>query len=81
MARVIDKDEKALLNFQSMCVIRYLMENYSLRRADATSIWYSSRTRRYIEDNNLGWVAPARVFDELLMEKRKDLNWMARPFS
>lgn len=81
MSKARDKDEQDLLNFQSMHVIKFLMENFNLRRADATSIWYSSRTKKYIEDNNLCWVAPTRVFDELLMERKNDSRWMARPFS
>lgn len=49
MSKARDKDEQDLLNFQSMYVIKFLMENFNLRRADATSIWYSSRTKEYIK--------------------------------
>ncbi len=49
MSKARDKDEQDLLNFQSMYVIKFLMENFNLRRAYATSIWYSSRTKEYIK--------------------------------
>lgn len=61
-------------------IIEALMSLQKLNREQAAKVWYASKTKEYIERNNLYWISPARAYDELVLEQKNDPRWMIGPF-
>ncbi len=77
----IDKDRAMrLFKFQSREIIDGLMDLNDMTREQATRFWYTSKTKDYIEQHNLCWISPARLYDELILEKQNSPYWMLGPF-
>ena len=60
------------LKSQSEVVVRNLTEQQGLSRVDAINLWYKSRTKRYLEENNLFFVSGMRCYIELMYEINKN---------
>lgn len=57
-------------------MIYYLVNRYGYSLEQATELWYESKTRHVIqEEEQAGWVSPSRCLQELLMEINKDPMW------
>lgn len=62
--------------FQNRIVIYRLVTRYGYSLEKATELWYASKTRYVIqEEEQAGWVSPARCLQELLMEVNHDPMW------
>lgn len=62
--------------FQNKMVIYHLVNNYGYSIEKATELWFNSKTRHVIQEEEKGdWVSPARCLQELLMEVNHDPMW------
>lgn len=44
--------------------------------AEATDLWFKSKTREYFDKNDMFWVADYAMIDELQLELNNDPTWM-----
>lgn len=68
------------LDFQSEFVIKSLVKDKNIGIKDATNLWYLSKTKKFLEDNNLYFASPARCYYELLLEMTNSPRWMRGSF-
>ena len=71
---------KELFKYQSQSTIKYIMINQKVSVEKATNMWYSSKTRKYLEEHDMYWVAPSRCYDEFEQEQKNSPYWMTEPF-
>lgn len=75
-------DDIKIKEMQSKMVISFLIKDHKLNLAEATKLWYNSRTKAKLIDgtNDYTHVSPARCYDELIMELNNDPHWMKGQF-
>lgn len=62
--------------YQNRTVVYNLVTNYGYSLEQATELWYTSKTRHVIqEEEKADWASPARCLQELLMEVNHDPLW------
>lgn len=69
-----------LRNKQNAFVIKHLMKDRGMPTEEAIRVWMNSKTRAYLEENNLFWVAETRCYWELVLELNNDRRWLKEPF-
>ena len=67
---------------QSKYVIAFIMEDTKMSLAEATKLWYNSKTKAIIIDGNNDYthVSPTRCYYELQMELTNNPRWMKGQF-
>lgn len=63
-------------------VIELIIREQKMTLADATKLWYNSKTKAILLDGEDDYthLAPAVCYDELMYEVNKDPYWMKRDF-
>ena len=62
--------------FQNKMVVYRLVNDYGYTLENAAKLWYTSKTRHVIqEEEKADWASPARCLQELLMEINNDPMW------
>lgn len=79
MSKDIIRTEE-LFKYQSQSTIKYIMMNQKVSLEKATNMWYSSKTKKYLEEHDMYWVAPSRCYDEFEQEQKNSTYWMTEPF-
>lgn len=72
-------EKKEAIEYASACVIKIIMEDRHISCAEATKLWYNSKTKAATLDGELWFLAPTRLYAELELEESGDSMWMARP--
>lgn len=68
LASIIRTKDKRLVNL--------IVRDMNKTVADATDLWFKSKTREYFDKNNMFWVADYAMLDELQLELNNDPTWM-----
>lgn len=68
MASIIRTKDKRLVNL--------IVRDMNKTVAEATDLWFKSKTREYFDKNNMFWVADYAMLDELQLEMNNDPTWM-----
>lgn len=68
MASIIRTKDKRLVNL--------IVRDMNKTVAEATDLWFKSKTREYFDKNNMFWVADYAMLDELQLELNNDPTWM-----
>lgn len=68
------------LTLQTNIVVKQLMSRNKMSRREAFDTWEMSKTKKYLEDNNLDYVSGMRCYWELLLELNNDRRWLHTPF-
>lgn len=62
--------------YQNRTVMYNLVINHGYSLEQAAELWYNSKTRHVIqEEEQADWVSPARCVEELLMEVTNNPMW------
>lgn len=66
---------------QSKVVVTNLMKDRGMSREQAVSCWYCSKTKEFLEKNNLYYVSGMRCYYELMLELSNNMEkWLREPF-
>lgn len=65
---------------QTYIVIKLLMRNMWMSRHEAMTLWYTSKTKKYLETNKIFGVSGARCYWELTLELTHNPNWLQQDF-
>lgn len=68
MASIIRTKDKRLVNL--------IVRDMNKTVAEATDLWFKSKTREYFDKNDMFWVAVYAMLDELQLELNNDPTWM-----
>lgn len=68
MASIIRTKDKRLVNL--------IVRDMNKTVAEATDLWFKSKTREYFDKNDMFWVADYAMLDELQLELNNDPTWM-----
>lgn len=68
------------LSNQSQTVIAQLVERHNMQINVAADTWYSSQTKKILEERGLDYVSGMRCYWELQLELSNDPRWMKEPF-
>ena len=68
MASIIKTKDKRLVNL--------IVRDMNKTVAEATDLWFKSKTREYFDKNDMFWVADYAMLDELQLELNNDPTWM-----
>lgn len=73
---------QAIKELQTSVVIEHLVKDNNLSIADATRLWYNSKTKKIMHDSgkDYSFVSPMRCYDELMMEMTGHPRWMRGQF-
>lgn len=61
-------------------ILNLIMGYLGKSREDAVELWYNSKTRAYLVENEMCWVSDVRMLDELEMEIAGNDHWMMGSF-
>ena len=61
-------------------ILNLIMQYLGKYREDAVELWYNSKTRAYLVENEMCWVSDVRMLDELEMEIAGNDHWMMVSF-
>ena len=74
-------DWDSILNYKNSRIIETIMESKHMTFADASKLWYNSRTKKETLDSvEFRFVSAARCYEELERELDGDPLWMINPF-
>lgn len=76
---MIDRKVKDLTS-QSEIVVKQLMIYKKMTRNQALTCWYTSKTKRILEEKNMYYVSGIRCYVELIYEITNNSKWMNEPF-
>lgn len=68
LASIIRTKDKRLVNL--------IVRDMNKTVAEATDLWFKSKTREYFDKNDMFWVADYAMLDELQLELNNDPTWM-----
>ena len=68
LASIIKTKDKRLVNL--------IVRDMNKTVAEATDLWFKSKTREYFDKNDMFWVADYAMLDELQLELNNDPTWM-----
>lgn len=68
LASIIKTKDKRLVNL--------IVRDMNKTVAEATDLWFKSKTREYFDKNDMFWVADYAMLDELQLELNNDSTWM-----
>lgn len=68
LASIIKTKDKRLVNL--------IVRDMNKTVAEATDLWFKSKTREYFDKNEMFWVADYAMLDELQLELNNDPTWM-----
>ena len=68
MASIVRTKDKRLVNL--------IVRDMNKTVAEATDLWFKSKTREYFDKNDMFWVADYAMLDELQLELNNDPTWM-----
>ena len=76
--------KRILRNEQDKYVTAMIVSDTNMKLSEAIKIWYNSKTRKFIQDNqqyrSIRAATPARCYFELKLELAHDPNWMTEEF-
>lgn len=62
-------------------IIKMIMENKKISLAEASKLWYNSKTKKEtLDTKEYSFVSVTRCYDELEMELNNDPMWLMNPF-
>lgn len=74
---MIDPDVwKDVIKTKDEYVIQMIVKKMNKTVAEATDLWFKSKTREYFDKNDMFWVADYAMIDELQLELSNDPTWM-----
>lgn len=67
---------KDVIKTKDEYIIQLIVRKMNKTVAEATDLWFKSKTREYFDKNDMFWVADYAMLDELQLELNNDPTWM-----
>lgn len=74
------KEVYEMFQYKDARILNLIMGYLGKSREDAVELWYNSKTRDYLVENEMCWVSDVRMLDELEMEMAGNDHWMVGSF-
>lgn len=74
------KEVYEMFKYKDARILNLIMQYLGKSREDAVELWYRSKTRSYLVENEMCWVSDVRMLDELEMEIAGNDHWMMGSF-
>lgn len=73
---VTPEELASIIRTKDKRIVNLIVRDMNKTVADATNLWFKSKTREYFDKNDMFWVADYAMLDELQLELNNDPTWM-----